>query len=66
MMRRLQELENVKDRFSCRGAYGRYKALLDRKGPLQAWYRFEAGETRAALRKWSAEVAIDRVEDDGD
>ena len=61
-----QRLDEVEGIFSRRGAYRRYKALLDRKGKLQAWYRFEAVETRAALRKWSEEVDIDLVEDDGD
>ncbi|MEJ8849332.1 hypothetical protein [Variovorax rhizosphaerae] len=51
----------VHDFFRRRGAYGRFKDLLERKGLLQAWYDFEAAETEKALRAWGEEngLAID-------
>jgi len=47
--------------FRQRGAYGRFKDLLERKGLLQAWYDYEARATEAALRAWCAgqEIAIE-------
>ena len=40
--------------FRQRGAYGRFKDLLERKSLLQAWYDFEAKATEVALREWAA------------
>lgn len=44
--------------FKKRGAYGKFKDLLDRKGMLEAWYVFEATQTEAALVKWLSKNAI--------
>lgn len=57
-----QEYENVEDMFRSKGAYSRYKALLESKGQLEAWYRYEEEEAKAALRQWSAEEGIQLVE----
>jgi len=38
--------------FSRRGAYGRYKDLLERHGLLQKWHDFENEATRAAILEW--------------
>ena len=48
--------------FHRRGAYGRFKDLLDAKGQLENWYRFEAAAQDEALRKWCAENDIELVE----
>jgi len=50
--------QTVANIFRQRGAYGRFKDLLDRKGLLQAWYDFEAKATELALREWAAEEGI--------
>ncbi len=42
----------VRDIFSRRGAWGRYKSFLDNLGMLDAWYKFEDSETNKALRDW--------------
>ena len=38
--------------FSRRGAYARFKALLERHQSLDAWHQWEAEQTRQALREW--------------
>lgn len=44
--------------FHQRGAYGRFKDLLERKSLLQSWYDFEARATETALREWAAEEGL--------
>jgi len=44
--------------FRQRGAYGRFKDLLEHSGLLQAWYDYEASKTEVALREWCAEQGI--------
>lgn len=40
--------------FRQRGAYGRFKDFLERRGMLQAWYDYEAKAVERALREWAA------------
>ena len=54
--------EAVANIFRQRGAYGRFKELLGRKGRLQAWYDYETNATELALRKWGAEQGLSIVE----
>ena len=51
-------LDTVASFFRQRGAYGRFKDLLERKGLLQTWYDYEANATEVALRSWCAEQGI--------
>lgn len=44
--------------FRQRGAYGRFKDLLERKGCLEAWYQYEMQAVKDALRKWCRENDI--------
>ena len=44
--------ERIADIFRGRGAYGRFKDLLDREGCLEQWYAFENEATDEALRAW--------------
>ena len=46
------EYENVVDCFRKKGAYGRFKDLLDRHDALTQWHEFEAKQTEIALREW--------------
>lgn len=55
--------DEVEDIFRSKGAYSRYKALLERTGKLEEWYRYEEVETDAALRQWSEEEGIDLIEE---
>ena len=50
--------QTVANIFRQRGAYGRFKDLLERKGCLQAWYDYEAKATELALREWAAEEGL--------
>jgi Uncharacterised protein family (UPF0158) len=47
--------------FRRRGAYGRFKSLLETRGRLERWYDFEARAIDAALRGWCAEHGIEPV-----
>jgi len=38
--------------FRRKGAYGRFKGLLERKDLLQEWYAFEEEKTREKLLRW--------------
>ncbi|HME21017.1 MAG TPA: hypothetical protein VKI44_06600 [Acetobacteraceae bacterium] len=48
--------------FQRRGAYGRLKDLLYRRGMLERWYEFENRTTEGALRAWCQENGIQPVE----
>ena len=45
--------------FRRRGAYGRYKAMLVRRGALDRWYDFSNKAEESALREWCAENEIE-------
>jgi len=49
--------------FHRRGAYARFKDLLEAEGRLDAWYAFEAAETDVALRDWCREHDIQIIDD---
>lgn len=50
--------EQVCAMFSHRGAYARFKDLLDRHDSLDTWHQWEAEHTRQALRGWCADNNI--------
>jgi len=47
-------LEEVERYFDRRGAYSRFKSLLDRVDLLDAWHRYEQAAKVEALRAWCA------------
>jgi hypothetical protein len=47
--------ETVYQYFQKRGAYSRFKTLLERVGELEAWHRYEENAIEEALRDWSEE-----------
>ena len=53
-----EEIEKVYSIFRSRGAYSRYKDLLDDKGLLDKWYKFENERQQAALKEWCVENDI--------
>jgi len=53
-----EEIERVYSIFRSRGAYSRYKDLLDDKGLLDKWYKFENERQQAALKEWCVENDI--------
>ncbi len=50
--------DRVYNIFGKRGAYSRYKDLLDSKGLLQKWYDFEKQKEQVALIQWCQENEI--------
>ncbi len=55
------EVDEIRRIFDRRGAYARFKDLLQRKHALDRWYDFEAKATEKALREWCDlnDLAID-------
>ncbi len=54
--------EQVASVFRSKGAYGRFKQVLEAKGVLEKWYKFEEEATEKALREWCAANDIQIVE----
>ncbi|GAB4442670.1 MAG: hypothetical protein OHK0026_09190 [Rhodocyclaceae bacterium] len=52
------EYEKVATFFRRKGAYARFKGLLEAHRLLERWYAFEARETEKALRAWCADHGI--------
>ncbi len=50
---------HVEQIFRARGAYGRFKRLLEDKGLLQTWYDFENQREEEAPREWCEENEIE-------
>ena len=46
------DFDEVERIFRRRGAYARFKDLLDRRGTLDQWYGFESKAEESALRRW--------------
>ena len=51
--------EKISGYFSRKGAYSRYKDLLEEIGMLDKWYEFEASKTKAALLEWCEENGLE-------
>lgn len=56
------DLGEVNQIFRRKGAYARYKELLERRGLLDDWHSYENKRTESALREWCAENNIE-IED---
>ena len=54
----LQESEKVREFFRKRGAYARFKNLLERRRMLEQWYKYEAEAVESALREWAQDKDI--------
>jgi hypothetical protein len=55
------DLDDVRDFFSRRGGYRKFKTLLARRGAIDRWHAFEAKATEQALRDWCALHSIEIV-----
>lgn len=53
------DFDEVRQFFSRRGAYARFKDLLARRGALNQWYDFEARAEETALRLWCEAHSIE-------
>lgn len=47
-----EELDKVYSIFRRKGAYSRFKDLLERKGALDEWYKYEKEQQSVALKEW--------------
>lgn len=56
------ELDEVEAIFRRRGAYRKFKDLLERHGALERWYAFESESTKEALRAWCSENDLQCIE----
>jgi hypothetical protein len=54
-----EELDRVYSIFRHKGAYSRYKDLLEKKGTLEDWYKFENERQELALKEWCRENNIE-------
>jgi hypothetical protein len=52
-------VDDVYDIFRRRGAFGRFKSLLERRGMLQQWYEYEEKSRKDALRRWCEDSGIE-------
>ena len=57
--RLVDEYDRVRQIFKKRGAYGKFKNLLESKALLQDWYDFENQQEERALRRWCNENGIE-------
>jgi hypothetical protein len=53
---------DVRDFFRRRGAYARFKHMLESRNMLEAWYRYEETRTREALRRWCEDNGLELAE----
>ena len=53
--------ETVHQYFHKRGAYSRFKTLLERAGQLEAWHSYEQNAIVEALHEWSKEHGLTLV-----
>jgi len=51
-----EEVDNI---FRSKGAYSRFKYLLEKIGKLDEWYSYENEKTNKALREWCSENGIE-------
>lgn len=52
-------VDDVHQLFRHKGAYGRFKNLVERRGVLQQWYDFEDRSRREKLRQWCEDNEIE-------
>jgi len=54
-----EDVEEIKEIFRARGAYRKFKALLERTDMVEKWYEYEFQEEEKALRAWCEESEIE-------
>lgn len=53
------DYEKVRNIFSKRGAYGRFKSLLENRNMIDSWHQFENEKTMQALVDWCQRNNLD-------
>jgi hypothetical protein len=56
------DYDQVRAIFGRRGAFGRFKDLLDHRGKLQLWYDYQEQALAEALREWCEESGLELSE----
>ena len=56
-----EEIVNVEKIFRKKGAYSRFKALLEQKGLLDQWHDYGNSRQSEALREWCKDNKIDII-----
>jgi hypothetical protein len=54
-----EDFDEVRTIFSKRGAYAKFRGLVERRRVLQLWYDYEAAATARALREWCADNSLE-------
>ncbi len=57
-----QHVHSVESYFRHRGAYSKFKALLEHESLLNDWYKFESKAMRKALLQWASEHGFNVTE----
>jgi hypothetical protein len=60
-----EQEDRVWDCFRRRGAYSRFKDLLERADRLEQWYQYEEKATKTALLAWAAEEGLKVIDKGG-
>ena len=60
------ELDKARLIFRRKGAYSRFKDLLESKGVLEEWFKYEGERQQLALREWCRENDIEVREERGE
>lgn len=50
--------DQVRDMFRSKGAYGRFKVLLERQDKVEAWHAFSEEQATKALGEWCKEEGL--------
>lgn len=53
------EFEKVRSIFHRKGAYAKFKSLLESTDKIEEWYKFEAKRTEQVLQEWCAEQDVE-------
>lgn len=57
------DYDRVCSYFNRRGAFARFKDLLEDRGIIDAWYKYQADTIKQAAREWCKENSINVVEE---
>jgi hypothetical protein len=54
-----RDYDRVRQMFRRKGAYSRFKQLLEQRGMLDEWYEYENSCEERALRKWCEDTGVE-------
>jgi hypothetical protein len=59
-----RDVERVRGYFRNRGAYRRFRDLLEERDKTESWYAFESGAMVRALERWCSENGMELADED--